>query len=204
MWVNLFYPAVMMRSVRVLFFVGNAVAVTWSCAPTPATTGSRTTTGNYNDYSEDLSAARPVFVPPAAKSTNPAPATLPPGRVTENPARPGQVLPAEALHINKRLDAILDTMAVQNRRVRYAPGYRVQVYVGNERAAADAAKLQLYQSFPELSAYMSYQQPTYRLKVGDFMKKMDAERYFSKLRSVFVSAQLQPDKVDVRRGLLIK
>lgn len=106
--------------------------------------------------------------------------------------------------MNKRLDAILDTMAVQNRRVRYAPGYRVQVYVGNERAAADAAKLQLYQLFPELSAYMSYQQPTYRLKVGDFMRKMDAERYFSKLRSVFVSAQLQPDKVDVRRGLLIK
>ncbi|RYF72669.1 MAG: SPOR domain-containing protein, partial [Cytophagaceae bacterium] len=51
---------------------------------------------------------------------------------------------------------------------------------------------------------MSYQQPTYRLKVGDFMKKMDAERYFSKLRSIFTTAQLQPDKVDVRRGLLIK
>ncbi|HEY0110840.1 MAG TPA: SPOR domain-containing protein, partial [Fibrella sp.] len=86
----------------------------------------------------------------------------------------------------------------------YAPGYRVQVYVGNERAAADAAKLQLYQQFPELSAYMSYQQPTYRLKVGDFMRKMDAERYYTKLRSLFTSAQLQPDKVDVRRGLLIK
>ena len=184
----------MTRLVRVLFFAGTAVGLTWSCAPTPVTTGGRTTTGSYNEYSEDLAAARPVFVPPAAKSTNEAPATLP----------PGQVLPAEALHINKRLDAILDTIAVQNRRVRYAPGYRVQVYVGNERAAADAAKLQLYQSFPELSAYMSYQQPTYRLKVGDFMKKMDAERYFSKLRSVFVSAQLQPDKVDVRRGLLIK
>jgi hypothetical protein len=112
--------------------------------------------------------------------------------------------PAEALHVNKRLDAILDTIAVQNRRVRYAPGYRVQVYVGNERAAADAAKLQLYQQFPELSAYMSYQQPTYRLKVGDFMRKMDAERYYTKLRSLFTSAQLQPDKVDVRRGLLIK
>lgn len=194
----------MMRSVRKWFIVGVACLVAWSCARTPATTGSHTTTSNYNDYSEDLSAARPVYTPPVASPATTAPSTVPSGRVVDNPKRPGQVLPAEALHVNKRLDAILDTIALQNRRIRYAPGYRVQVYVGNERAAADAAKLQLYQLFPELSAYMSYQQPTYRLKVGDFMKKMDAERYFSKLRTVFVSAQLQPDKVDVRRGLLIK
>ena len=179
--------------------------VAFSCARPAATTTARTTTGSYNDYSEDLSVARPVYAPPTEKPVAAAPATMPTGRVVDTPKRQQvQVMPAEALHVNKRLDAILDTMAVQNRRVRYAPGYRVQVYVGNERAAADAAKLQLYQLFPELSAYMSYQQPTYRLKVGDFMRKMDAERYFSKLRSVFVSAQLQPDKVDVYRGLLIK
>ena len=176
----------------------------WSCASSPVTTGNRTNSGSYNDYSEDLSAARPVYSPSVTTPTSPAPATLPPGRVSDNPKRAGQVMPAEALHVNKRLDALLDTLATQNRRVRYAPGYRVQVYVGNERAAADAAKLQLYQQFPELSAYISYQQPTYRLKVGDFMRKMDAERYFGKLRSVFATAQLQPDRVDVRRGLLIK
>ncbi len=194
----------MLRSVGKWIVFGAAGLVAFSCARPAATTTSRTTTGSYNDYSEDLSAARPVYSPPVDKPTTAAPATMPTGRVVDTPKRSAQVMPAEALHVNKRLDAILDTMAVQNRRVRYAPGYRVQVYVGNERAAADAAKLQLYQLFPELSAYMSYQQPTYRLIVGDFMRKMDAERYFSKLRSVFVSAQLQPDKVDVRRGLLIK
>lgn len=193
-----------MRFVGKWLVFGTACLAAWSCARTPATTGNRTTTGNYNDYSEDLTAARPVYSPPTATPATSVPTTLPPGRIVDTPKRSGQVVPAEALHVNKRLDAILDTIAVQNRRVRYAPGYRVQVYVGNERAAADAAKLQLYQIFPELSAYMSYQQPTYRLKVGDFMRKMDAERYFSKLRTVFASAQLQPDKVDVRRGLLIK
>ncbi len=192
-----------MYSVGKWLVFGTVGLMVSSCARTPATTGSRTTAASYNDYSEDLSAARPVFSPAPRPATS-APAPLPSGRVSDNPRRQGQVLPAEALHVNRRLDALLDTIAVQNRRVRYAPGYRVQVYVGNERAAADAAKLQLYQQFPELSAYMSYQQPTYRLKVGDFMRKLDAERYFSKLRTMFTSAQMQPDKVDVRRGLLIK
>lgn len=173
--------------------------VAGACAP-KVTTVSRSNAGSYNDYSEDLSAARPVYgaVTPTAH-TAPTTSTT---RPAENTRR--TTAPPELLHVNKRVDAILDTMAVQSRRVRYAPGYRVQVYVGNERAAADAAKLQLYQQFPELSAYMTYQQPTYRLKVGDFMRRMDIDRYLPKLREVFPAAQSQPDKVDLRRGLLIR
>lgn len=184
--------------------LGSLGGLLWSCARGPATSSSRTTTTNYNDYSEDLSAARPVYAVPRREA--PVPTTAPPAtRPPENSRKPSPaVAPAEALHVNKRLDAVLDTIAMQNRRVRYAPGYRVQVYVGNERAAADNAKLQLYQQFPELSAYVTYQQPTYRLKVGDFMRRMDAERYFSKLKTMFAGAQMQPDKVDVRRSLLIK
>jgi SPOR domain len=175
--------------------------VAGACAP-KVTTASRSNTGSYNDYSEDLSGARPVYgaVAPTAHPTPTAPTTRP----VEPPRKAATNAPPELLHVNKRVDIILDTMAVQSRRVRYAPGYRVQVYVGNERAAADAAKLQLYQQFPELSAYMTYQQPTYRLKVGDFMRRMDIDRYMPKLREVFPSAQSQPDKVDLRRGLLIR
>lgn len=175
-----------------------------SCARGPATTSSRTTTTNYNEYSEDLSAARPVYPAPRREASVPT-APPPTTRPAESPRKPSSpAAAAEALHVNRRLDAVLDTIALQNRRVRYAPGYRVQVYVGNERAAADNAKLQLYQQFPELSAYVTYQQPTYRLKVGDFMRRMDAERYFGKLKTMFAGAQMQPDKVDVRRSLLIK
>lgn len=175
-----------------------------ACAPSPATTSSRTTTSNYNEYSEDLTAARPVYTPPRREvvvTTSTPPVTRPAETPRKTSAPP---VPAEALHVNKRLDALLDTIAQQNRRVRYAPGYRVQIYVGNERAAADAAKLEVYKQFPELSAYTSYQQPTYRLKVGDFMRKMDAERYFARLKTLFAGAQMQPDKVDVRRSILIK
>ena len=175
--------------------------VAGACAP-KITTVSRSSTGSYNDYAEDLSGVRPVYggVTPTAQPTPTAPIT----HSAEPPRKVVASASPELLHVNRRVDAVLDTMAVQSRRVRYAPGYRVQVYVGNERAAADAAKLQLYQQFPELSAYMTYQQPTYRLKVGDFMRRMDIDRYMPKLREVFPSAQSQSDKVDLRRGLLIR
>ena len=108
------------------------------------------------------------------------------------------------MHVNRRLDAVLDTIADQNRSIRYAPGYRVQVYVGNQRQEVESVKLMIYQNFPELSAYLSYSQPTYKLKVGDFMRRLDAERYYASIRQLIASAQLRPDKVDVRRSLLIR
>ncbi|MBO0937970.1 SPOR domain-containing protein [Fibrella sp. HMF5335] len=191
----------MVHRIRVFCCVCGLLAVAGACAP-KVTTASRSNAGSYNDYSEDLSTIRPVYgtVTPTAHT---AP-TAPPPRPVESPQKAATAAPPELLHVNRRVDAILDTMAVQSRRVRYAPGYRVQIYVGNERNAADAAKLQLYQLFPELSAYMTYQQPTYRLKVGDFMRRMDIDRYLPKLKAAFPSAQSQPDRVDLRRGLLIR
>lgn len=162
---------------------------------------------DYNSYSEDLAAVRPVYntvsagAPAGKPTTTPAkvPATAPRKSEVRKPSAP-----AEAMHVNRRLELVLDTIASQNRSVRYAPGFRVQVYVGNQRQEADAAKLLIYQNFPELSPYLSYNQPTYKLKVGDFMRRMDAERYYATIRRLIASAQLQPDKVDIRRSLLIK
>lgn len=84
------------------------------------------------------------------------------------------------------------------------PGYRIQIYVGNERRAADQAKVYTYQNYPELNPYLSFKQPTYRLKVGDFMRRMDGERYLSMLRQQFSSAILLPDRVEIRKGIAIK
>jgi len=170
-----------------------------------ATSRSVTTAVDYNSYNEDLSSVRPVYSPTATPlPTNappPAPAAAPAPRRTDT-RKPNA--PIEALHINRRLDMVLDTIATQNRSIRYAPGFRIQVYVGTQRKEVDAARLLLSQEFPELSPYLSYTQPTYKLKVGDFMRRMDAERYYASIRRLIGSAQLQADKVDIRRSLLIK
>lgn len=190
--------------------LGLSLLIVGGCATSRTASSGRTGVVNYNSYNEDLSSVRPVYSPAPTGSTAPprpaasAPAPSAPARpeVRKPTTRPAG--PAEALHINRRLDLVLDTIASQNRSVRYAPGFRVQVYVGNQRREADAAKLLIYQKFPELSPYLSYTQPTYKLKVGDFMRRMDAERYYASIRQLIPSAQLQADKVDIRRGLLIK
>ena len=178
------------------------------CAGSRPAVSARSTADYNGGYSEDLSSVRPVYKAPAAVppvSRPAAPVAIPPAPASTRRSEPRRTTgPAEAMHVNRRLDAVLDTIADQNRSIRYAPGYRVQVYVGNQRQEVESVKLMIYQNFPELSAYLSYSQPTYKLKVGDFMRRLDAERYYASIRQLIASAQLRPDKVDVRRSLLIR
>jgi hypothetical protein len=185
--------------------VGSLAAGLLACSPKPLATSGRAS--DYNGYNEDLSVARPVYAstgikaPTAAKIPNTTPT---PELPTAEARKITNVGSAEALHVNRKVEENLTEMTDKNRSVRYAPGFRIQVYVGNERQQAETAKLQVYQNFPELAPYLSYSQPTYKLKVGDFMHRIDAERYYSQIKQVISSAQLIPDKVEIRRSLLIR
>ena len=178
-----------------------------SCAGSRSVSSGRAATVDYNSYNEDLSSVRPVYnsvSPPPPASNRPAVPVPTPAATPRKPDVRKATTPAEALHVNRKLDMVLDTLATENRSIRYAPGYRIQVYVGTQRQQVEDAKLLITQNFPELNPYLSYNQPTYKLKVGDFMRRLDAERYYSAIRRLITSAQLQPDKVDIRRSLLIK
>jgi hypothetical protein len=192
-----------------VFLLSLIVVLSTACArkTLPSSSSSTTNrTSDYNAFTDDLSDVRPVYSNTGARPTSAAkPSSA--SAITSTPAESRKITnvgSAEALHINRKVDEQLTTIADKNRAIRYASGYRVQIYVGNERQQAEAIKLQLYQNFPELTAYLTYNQPTYKLKVGDFIRRIDAERYFSQIKQLIPSAILQADKIDVRRSLLIK
>jgi hypothetical protein len=107
------------------------------------------------------------------------------------------------LHVNKRLDAILDTIAMHNKSIKFTNGFRIQIYVGNDRKAADDAKIYTYQKYPEIFPYLSYQQPIYKVKIGDFLNRMDAERYFTDIKDLYPSAMILPDRVEIKKGMMV-
>ncbi|MCE7068341.1 SPOR domain-containing protein [Dyadobacter sp. CY326] len=150
------------------------------------------------EYKEDLSLVRPRFeyVEPATeKRAEPigTPKTTPAPRTNVD----------KPLYVNKRLETVLDTLAKHNKSIRYINGFRIQMYVGNVRQEADAAKSYIYQSFPDLNPYVSYTQPTYRVKVGDFMYRSDAEQYLELIREQYSSAVILADRVDIKRSLMV-
>lgn len=150
-----------------------------------------------SEYREDLSSVRPRFEyiePVFEKKTETVTAPVNSGSKAGND---------KPLYINKRLETVLDTMSRQNKAIRYISGYRIQIYVGNVRQEADEAKSYIYQSFPDLTPYVSYSQPTYRVKVGDFMYRSDAEQYLDRIREQYSSAVILADRVEIKKSLLL-
>jgi hypothetical protein len=78
-----------------------------------------------------------------------------------------------------------------------AQGFRLQVISTNNREKALEAKTKLYQQFPELKAYLLYQSPNYRLRVGNFKDRSEAEAYLDSIRSIFPGVYVVPDKIEV-------
>ena len=68
---------------------------------------------------------------------------------------------------------------------RTMPGFRIQIVNSTDRNSALSAKTRVYQLYPELKAYLQYQSPYYRLKVGNFKTRQEAAEYVKSLSRDF-------------------
>jgi len=58
-------------------------------------------------------------------------------------------------------------------------------------------KAKFIQQFPDVAAYLEYQAPQFKLRVGDFRTRGTAEQFVTEVRVVFSSAFVVPDKIMV-------
>ncbi|WP_052956047.1 SPOR domain-containing protein [Flavihumibacter petaseus] len=112
-----------------------------------------------------------------------------------------------ALHKDSRIDLLIAKQTEVNEFTtresrRNVPGFRIQVINTTDRTAAIQAKTRVYQLYPELKAYLLYQSPYFRLRVGNFINRKDAENYQRQLskefkQNVFIVndvVEVNPDK----------
>ena len=85
-------------------------------------------------------------------------------------------------------------------------GFRIMVLNTNNRELAYSTKANLLQRYPDENVYMAYQSPYYKLKIGDFVKKEDAEKFKKQIvgisQSVFVIQDLIKIKPEDEARLL--
>jgi hypothetical protein len=111
------------------------------------------------------------------------------------------------IHKDERIDALLRKATEINEfntrdARRFVQGYRILVISTNDRNKANEAKAILYRYFPEMSAYMTYQSPNFKLKAGNFKTSRDAEDALIKIKNYFNSSlyvirdviEINPDK----------
>lgn len=110
------------------------------------------------------------------------------------------------VHKDPRLDMLVKKHIAINEEItrdtrRSMPGYRILVINSNDRSKVFAAKGRIYQSYPELKPYLMYQPPFYKLKVGNFKTKEEAEDYRKELSRQFPTGMfIIKDIIEVKPG----
>lgn len=94
------------------------------------------------------------------------------------------------IHKDPRLDLLVKKQIQINEITsrdarRIGKGYRLLVVNTNVRDEAIEAKTKVYTHFPELKSYLIYQSPYFKLKVGNFKERKEAEEYQNKLKKYF-------------------
>jgi sugar phosphate isomerase/epimerase len=98
---------------------------------------------------------------------------------------------------NPELDAVRASLAENNKTLRYAQGYRVQVYSGNSRDEANRLITQLRLSLDQDKPELVYDPPNYKVKVGDYFHKYEAYRLYVQLLPGYPAAIIVQDRINL-------
>ena len=77
--------------------------------------------------------------------------------------------------------------------IRSGRGYRVQIYNGNERAKANQIKVDFMRHFPGVRTYLTYVQPQFRVKVGDYRTREEAQQMYNQVYNLYNPSMIVPD-----------
>ena len=75
------------------------------------------------------------------------------------------------------------------------PGYRIQIYFGSARQKASDIKSAFADKHNDVSAYLTYQQPNFKVRVGDFRTRLEAQRFLKSMEGEYSTMFIVPDEV---------
>ena len=135
-------------------------------------------------HTAPVAAVRPAATP-AAIHTAPAPAPhahAAPMPVPVAPARPAGV-----------------SLSHKDGKVLYTgKGFRVQIYNGADREKAIKVKTEFSRLYPGIHTYLTYVSPCFRVKVGDYRSRPEAERMLRETASMYESpSMIVPDNIAI-------
>ncbi len=81
------------------------------------------------------------------------------------------------INMNPKLELLLNKKTELDKEKPLIPGYRLQLYFGSNRNEAAEIKAKFTSIYSDYSAYLIYQQPYFKLRVGDFRSRLAADNF---------------------------
>ncbi len=105
-----------------------------------------------------------------------------------------------SLHVDQdsRINVLMNKQAELFSLDSTSDGFRVQIFmeIGNDAVThASAVKQRFESAHPDIPIYLSYDQPYYRLRVGDFRNRVEAEKCLRLVKREYSEAFVTADLI---------
>ncbi|MBI1768668.1 MAG: SPOR domain-containing protein [Bacteroidetes bacterium] len=140
---------------------------------------------NGKPYYEDLSKLRPKVELPVESKKNDTVKEI-----------KHEVSPTK--NINAKVDVVLDSIDRFNLTRKFLDGFTIQIYSGQKKEDAMNAMKKMKEEVPELTASVKYEQPKFRVIVGRYFTRLEAQSDLLLLKRKFSTASLVPEKISIK------
>ena len=66
--------------------------------------------------------------------------------------------------------------------------YKIQIYSGASRGGAESARIKFGESYSDWSSSIEYETPNYKIWIGNFRNRLQADRALIRVKKTFVNA----------------
>ena len=104
--------------------------------------------------------------------------------------------------LNLKQDSRIESLLSKQRRLNDLDssfsGYRIHIFmeIGNEALQhAEQVKRQFQNAFPDIPIYLTYVEPYFRLRAGDFRNRVEAEKCLRRIKPKYNEAFVTADMI---------
>ncbi len=105
-----------------------------------------------------------------------------------NDERPGTLV----IHEEEKITSLMETIADTDIPL---DGFRIQLSFGRKEEVNNI-RVEFLQKYPESRAYVSWLQPNFRLRVGDFRTRLQAERFKNEIQEDYPGCYIVRDNIE--------
>ena len=81
---------------------------------------------------------------------------------------------------------------------KFVDGYTIQIYSGQKREDAMSTTTRMNELASDLKSNIQYQQPKFRVTVGKYFTRLEAQKDLLRLKRIFSSAILVPERIMIK------
>ncbi|MDP4281484.1 MAG: SPOR domain-containing protein [Bacteroidota bacterium] len=114
---------------------------------------------------------------------------------TEKPAKGSLTMVAD-----DRVEVLVSKHIQVNESMEGIEGYRIQLFFDsgvNSKARAQSIYSSFMAKYPNMGAYLTFKAPNYKVRVGDFRTRLDAQRSLNEIVADYPNAWITDDIINL-------